>query len=109
MREWRRRHCQEGTKSRSFLEQLIDGASVIALFQMGRCRRGEFTIPSEAAYDPVINDIAFDIKFTPSMILWSHGSDSILGTTRTATRARMLVLGRLVPNSLPTGKAEIRP
>ena len=37
-----------------------------------------------------------------------HGSASILGTTRTDTRARILI--RLVPNSLPTGKkAEIRP
>ena len=38
-------------------------------------------------------------------------SASILGTTRTVTRAPMLmVLSRLVPNSLPTGeKVEIRP
>ena len=42
--------------------------------------------------------------------IWRHGSASILGTTRTVTRAPMLMFGRLVPNSLTTGeKVEIRP
>ena len=42
--------------------------------------------------------------------IWSHGSDSILGMTRTATHACMLIYwALLVPNRLHTGKkAEIR-
>ena len=40
--------------------------------------------------------------------IWSHGSDSILGTTRIATRAHMLMYW-VGLNSLPAEKAEIRP
>ena len=44
-----------------------------------------------------------------SIIIWSHSSDSILGMTQPFNCPHASVLGRPVPNSLPTGKkAEIR-
>ena len=58
--------------------------------------------------DPYIYKGLSYVGYIRKNLVGSHDSDSLLGTTRVVSGAR--VLGRLVPNGLPKGKkADTRP